>query len=130
MKLSVLTQRAQVEEQGIWRTYSGDFEVKIASTWSRKYRDLRDRKFRENLEQVRLKGESALTEEMLQEVFAHTVIVDWKGLVEEDGKKIPCTPENVLRVFQVDPRFWLWANAIADNMALYEAAAREAGTKN
>lgn len=97
-----------LEESGVWVDYGDGIEVQIRRLNSAKSRETRRR-----LEKPYTKGfrgqdmPESLQEELLNKQVAEAIVVDWKGVPDPDneGKELPCTPENVLKMVQRFPDF-------------------------
>ena len=45
-------------------------------------------------------------EQLLMNVFSESVLADWSGVDDRDGKPMVCTPENVLDLLTSCPSIW------------------------
>jgi len=109
MKLSAIRADLDKELQGAWVPYAGDIVLKIAR-WNNErcqevYRRLLD-------ERKVLLGAKELTDEqridVQKEVAAQTILVDWKGVEDDDGQPIPYSSDTALEWFR-DKELWrLW----------------------
>lgn len=97
-----------LEESGVWVDYGDGIEVCVRRMNSAKSRETRRR-----LEKPYTKGfrgqdmPESLQEELMNKQLAEAIVVDWKGIPdpENEGKMLPCTPENVLKMVSTFPDF-------------------------
>lgn len=122
----------QLEETGIWLNY-GDFKIKIARAGGS------NKRF-ENSCKNRLKGyERALqigalsndkANELMQEIYAESVILDWEGVKDEDGNTLEYNKENVLKVLKDLPELFKDLEDNSKKIALFRQDILEKDLKN
>ena len=56
-------------------------------------------------------------EELMATVYARSVVIDWEGVTDEQGNKLDCTEENIVKVFTDLPDLFEDVKAQAGNMA-------------
>lgn len=121
-----------LEEKGIWLNY-GDFKIKIARAGGG------NKRFEASCKN-RLKGyERALqigalsndkANELMQEIYAESVILDWENVTDEEGKPIPFNKENVLKVLKDLPELFKDLEENARKVALFRQDLLEDDLKN
>lgn len=67
--------------------------------------------------------------EIMHTVFAKAIILEWK-ISDEEGKDIPFTLENALRVFKDLPEFFMQIKTEAENRSNFKRQSQEAEAKN
>lgn len=65
-----------------------------------------------------------------QSVVAETVILDWKGFTDVDGKEIPYSPKYMLSVFEKYPRVFLDIQDFVSEDSKFRAEVLEETIKN
>lgn len=61
--------------------------------------------------------------------IAETVVKEW-DVTDDDGKPIPCTPENVVKEFEESPDFYRFIFDESQKLANYRIDYRDAAIKN
>lgn len=91
------------EVAGVWVEMDEGVEIRVARLNNEKARDERrklEKPYR-NFQQVPDK----VSEEIMRKVVARTVLVDWRGLTDEDGKAVPYSAEKAEELFVAYPDF-------------------------
>lgn len=139
MRLSIMKADLDLEVEGVWRTYGEGLvppgeplaEFKIARIGTPQYRAFVDKVQRKHAFAIRAGDEHAeeIVTDITNQAIARFVVIDWRGLHDDDGNEIPYSPERAYE-FLSDPEmhdFRNWVFAIAGNAHNYRAAsAREA----
>lgn len=89
------------ELNGVWVEVDNDVSFRIARLNNDKAREMRrtlEKPYR-NFQTI----PDSKSEEILRKVIAHTVLLDWKGLVDEAGEVIAHSPEAVERLLKEYP---------------------------
>jgi len=115
---------SELSREGIWLDFGG-FEIKVAATDrdNPKYASMLRRKMKPHqraIDSDSLANEVA--EDILVEVYANTVVKDWKCVTDESGEALPCTIENVIKLLKELPRLF---SAIQDESAKLQNYRRE-----
>lgn len=137
----------QLEKQGIVLDYfEFGFKVTIARAGGankkfHKVREAKAQKVHRQIENKLLSNEAA--EDILRQVYAESVILDWAVLVDEDkdewktgtmenieGELVPCNPENVLALLRDLPELWKDIKEQAESVSLFRKAEMEEQGKN
>ena len=102
------------EEEGVWVDFGDGIRVKLRRLNSAKSKEVRRRLEKPFEKQYRNGREypDSLQEELMNKQLAQAIVVDWEGIPELDqsgspidGKDMPCTPENVIRMVSQFPDF-------------------------
>lgn len=67
---------------------------------------------------------------ILREVYADTVVIGWSNVEGADGKPMPFTRENVIKLFTDLPELFADVQDQATNLALFRAEINEQDVKN
>lgn len=67
---------------------------------------------------------------LMAEIYAESVIIGWKNVVDEAGKPLPFTKENCVKLLLDLPEFFSDIQEQAQNMANFRAEALEKEAKN
>ncbi len=131
MKLSKFKTDTAAAEGGVWVTMSGDFEIKIARSNSSKFQTFfqkhargKGRRFLKGAAKGSLDSESIeALKPVMKEAAARCLIVDWRGLEEEDGTDIPYSEAKAVEIL-IDPAYEDLFNDVleaAQDQELYRA---------
>lgn len=83
----------KLEEEGQWVEFGDDISVKVARLNSERSQAVR-RKLEKPYSKIRGSIPEDIAEEILTKQVAEAVLLDWKGVTDENGKEIECTYEN------------------------------------
>lgn len=67
---------------------------------------------------------------ILRRVYAKHIVLNWEGVVDQDGNPIPCTEENIIKVFEELPDFFIDIQEQSRNIALFQDEEIEEAAKN
>jgi hypothetical protein len=129
-----------LEVDGVWNQFDESFRVRIAraSTNNLRYSKALEKAtkpFRRTLDMVSNEQQTLI----LKEVYAKTIVTGWQtmkdgewvdGINIEGDEIIPCTPENIMRVFKELPDLFTTIQQFADEAAVYRQAALDKEAKN
>lgn len=73
--------------------------------------------YRRQLDKGTLDPETS--DQIMREVYARHIVVDWDGIKDDTGKTVPCTPENVEAFFAAFPELFSDVVAYASEMATF-----------
>lgn len=95
-----------LEEEGVWVDFGDGIMVKIARITSKKSKELRRRLERPLVRKSR-GGELSIDqlEYLMTEQLSQAVVQDWKGVTDENGNELPCTPDNCRTILNKFPDF-------------------------
>lgn len=68
--------------------------------------------------------------QIMAEVYAETVIIDWKGITDENGKKLAFNRENCIKVLTDLPDLFSMIQAEAERVSNFRKEETEAEAKN
>lgn len=92
------------EKDGVWREYGGT-EFLVARQGNRKYRErfLKLYKPHERLLKGNTEAAEAKSTEIMVDVMAHTILLDWKGkiVVEKGGSPVEYSVENAKKALSL-----------------------------
>lgn len=71
-----------------------------------------------------------VSERIMREVYAQTVVLDWENVQDEDGEFLEFTHENVIAMFEALPDLFTDVVTQANKQALFRADIIEADAKN
>ena len=120
MKLSAVTASPD-RVSGVWIKFDDEgCEFKIASTTRPEFNQALDRARRGIPAFQAQKSESA--QRVYATALAEACIIDWKGVQNEDGSDMDCTPENKAKILKVPVLREFVSNA-ANDISLFQAEA-------
>ena len=93
----------KVTDEGVWKEYSGA-ELKIARAGSVEFmraKEKLERPYRKKIEKGALSID--VSRELNLKALAQTILVDWKGVEDEDGKAVPYSEEIGIQAMSDDP---------------------------
>lgn len=74
--------------------------------------------------------DTPLANKIMIEVFADTVVKDWVGVKDDDGKDLPCTRENIIDIFTQLPDLFAELRDVAAKHANFRATTLEEDVGN
>jgi len=102
MKFSQLVKESDKTEVEVWVPYGDDgLELKIRPIGSKEFDAYVNRQFK-----IRRVTKSLDEEEVGKEAAANTVLIDWRGLIDDDDQEIQYSPEQALKLFKEAHRFY------------------------
>ena len=104
MKLSKIENNLEKENEGVWLTYDGDIEVKIARFGNDRYQKIAEALYKPVKKQLQ-RGSlgSKRATELASKAVAKGIIVDWRGIEDDDGNLIPFSEEKAIE-FMLNPK--------------------------
>lgn len=126
----------QVEKEGVWVPVGKDgdkvirFRLARAGGGNTKYLkllELKTKPYRRQLQHDLV--DIKTSDEIMMEVFAETVVVDWENVLE-DGIQVPYSKEKCLAYFKELPDLFNDVREQASKAAYYRAEVMEAEAKN
>lgn len=91
------------ELNGVWIEVDDGVEWLIARLNNEKAREMRRRLEKPYRSFANIPDKA--NEEILRKVIANTVLLDWKGITDDDGKLIPYSPEKAEELLKELPDF-------------------------
>lgn len=98
-----------LEKNGVWLNY-GDCKILVARAGGANKRfealaKARLKNYQKAIQVGALSNQKAT--EIMQEIYSESVVLDWEGVTDENGKELPFSKENVLKVFKDLPDLFL-----------------------
>lgn len=123
-----------LEQEGVVQEY-GEFWIKLARAGGSnkaygKTLDKKSAKYRRAIDIGKLPDDVAVR--ILVETYAESVVKGWggDGMVERDGTPIPCTKENVIRVFTDLPDLFAAVCKDSQSIELYKSEQQKVDSGN
>ena len=110
------------EKEGVWLDLddAGSFKLARAGGGNKRYQKRLEalmKPYRRAIQTETLSDEKA--NELLRQVFADAVILDWEGVTGPDGKPLECTRENVIQLLTDLPDLFATIRDTAQNESVY-----------
>lgn len=121
------------EVAGEWFNYGPAGSIKLARAGgaNKLYQTTMERVFRPHRKQIQLDNlDPTLLDDLFQEVYARSIVLAWKGVKDRDGKDIPFSAENVIKLFKDLPDFWVEIRDQASNPSNFRDGDDEEDEKN
>lgn len=122
-----------IETTGIELQYDDGVYIKIARAGgaNKRFQKTLERKARPYRRAIQTETFSPeLAEEMLVEVYAESVILGWRGVKDEAGKKMEFSKENCIKLLTDLPDLFKDIQDQANKAALFRAVLQEDSSKN
>ena len=120
------------EKDGVWVDY-GENKFLIAMSGNRKYRErfIKLYKPHERLFKTNTEAAETKSNELLADVMAHTILLDWTGemVVEKGGAPVKYSVENAKKALLL-PRFRELIQGYSEDFSLFKAVKDEEEEKN
>lgn len=82
------------EETGVWHEFAGDIKLRIRRLSSKISQNARKEAEKPYAAQLRLKETpQEVYDSILVQQIAHGVIADWTGVIDDEGKELPYSPQ-------------------------------------
>lgn len=111
-----------LERDGVWYQFSPKIKFLLARAGGAnvKFSKVTEAKFMPHRRQLENKTiDTDLMQDLMKEIFAETVILDWVGVTDKAGKKIPCNKQNILKLFKDLPDLYKEIEDEATRLAHY-----------
>jgi hypothetical protein len=93
-KLSGIRTDPDKESSGVWVTYEDDIELKLARMNNPAFDKFLETRQGPNLGKFRKQKQTdAEQDALIKDAVAATILLDWKGIEDEDGKLVPFSKE-------------------------------------
>ena len=118
----------KAEIKGIWREIGYGASILVARKGNTKYNEL----FLEKMEQISTKKkiDDEESKYMMYEIVAKSILLDWKGIYDENEKEIEYSVEQAIKTFETCKDFYTLVFDIASNMDNYLECNLEESKKN
>lgn len=98
MALCIATQMVtdpELEKAGVWHDYEGGSRLKVARHNNEEAQSMRIELYSANKQVLEAKTDESeqKAKDLECEVLAKAVLMDWEGMVDEDGNELKCDPE-------------------------------------
>jgi hypothetical protein len=126
------TTNKEAEEEGVWVDLGDGIEIKVRRIKSPTSRKVL-RQLQAPYEHMRRTGRSlpeSVETEITRKWAAHGLLVDWKGVGDKDGKNLPFSPDNALKVLQEFDDFADDVAYFAREVETFRAKSLEDAAKN
>ncbi len=100
MKLSEASTNVSLEDDGVWVTMTGGWEAKVRSTSNINFRRMQQKQMAAHRKTF-ARGQAldpALEDQLALKRIVETILIDWRGLEDENGTPIECTKENAYKI--------------------------------
>lgn len=88
VNISALKTNPQAEEEGVWVDYENTgVKLKIARIGNPAFDKAVNKLSAPHLKKIR-NGDASLQEKLTKEAIAETILLDWKGIEDDDGKTL------------------------------------------
>lgn len=114
-------------EEGTWVTLGNGIKIKVRSPQSAHSRAVRKKLEAPHASLTRGGRElpDDVQEDLLIKQLSQSLIMDWKGVTEDDGTVIPATPENIERALRLYPFFRDDAGSVIGNRETFKTRVLE-----
>lgn len=131
MKISAFAVDEKLEVGGFWKDLGGGSSVRIARAGNRAY----NKKLRELMKPYRgpmglLEMSDETAHRVFVEAMAGTVLVDWKGLSDEDGKDVPYSEKKAIEWMLKYKEFYKIIDALSNDIANFQSNIEEVTKDN
>jgi hypothetical protein len=132
-KLSSFKTDSRKSEEGVWTEVGAGFEIRVARLGNPKYQAELKRLGKPHLHGIRRQGlESEQLKRIQAKATARYLLLDWRGLEDDDGKTIEYSYEKALELF-LDPDYNEFLDIVleaAGDMELFRVETIEDQIKN
>ena len=105
-KLSKIRIDPTAEVEGVWTTYFEDIRLKVARLNNAAHREYLKKLGRPHQTQISHGTlDNKVIEEMSREAVAHTILLDWENVLDDDGSELRYSPALGNRLFN-DPEYY------------------------
>lgn len=128
-----------LEREGLWLEYGTNsqkqpIEIKIARAGGSNETYLKKLEFRLKPHKRLIQNDASemrpIIEKVVREVYAETVILDWRGVEDRTGNPMPFSKENALKLLTDLPDLYADILEQSTKAALFRKELREADAKN
>ena len=102
-KLSNFKTDKNAEQEGVWVDYGSGFRVKLGRVGNRKFKEFMLKRGKPHMRKMQQGTMDADTADVLmREAIAQTILLDWEGLLDDNGKPIPYSKEEAKKALEID----------------------------
>ncbi len=116
------------EAEGFWHEITDTISIRMARAggMNSRFAKALEQKIRPHRRKIENEDmDITLANTIMREVFAETVVMDWKGVNDDEGKPLPCTKENVLNILTELPDLFAELREVAGRQANFRATTAE-----
>jgi hypothetical protein len=130
MRLSDFKTDLKAEEEGVWVPYGGGFEVKLGRIGNRRFKEFMMKKGKPHMRKLSSGSmDLDIADTLMRDAIAETILLDWKGLLDDDGKPIPFSKEEAKKALAIED-FYKEIFAMAQERELFSLKDDEAAQGN
>ena len=130
-KFSKLVTDGDLEIEGVWLPFEEGFDVKLARLGNTKYNEMVRRILKPYTRKIRDEElDDSIAEMAEKKAMARYVLVDWRGLEDDDGEPIEYSKETALQLFEESRDFYLEIRGMARKRGLFQQEADEEAEGN
>ena len=132
MKISNLIVDKKACSDGVWVNWIQGVKLKIARFYNPKHVALSKELSRPYRDAMNNGGEipREKIEEMATECLAKTILLDWKGMEDDDGIEVPFSQDKALELLTMIPDMADFVSAMANSANNFRQSALENASKN
>lgn len=121
----------RLETDGVWNQMGKELRIKIARARNPEYVKMFNRRARPHQHAMRNNTLSEdVAEQLMLDVEARTILVDWDGLKDADGNAVPYSPEMARDLLHAMPEFRRHVLELAEEIGNYQRKADEEAEGN
>lgn len=89
----------KLENEGVWVSISKDIKVKVAALGNKAHQEILEKLLKPYKSQIRKNLlDKELEEDIHVQAIAKTILIDWEGMTDRDGKPLPYSYENAYKL--------------------------------
>jgi len=114
----------EMERSGIWLDYGkfGSFLIARAGGSNDRFQKAMERLSRPHRKQIANETlDDDIANDLLLKAFAEAVVLSWKGIKDKDGREMPFTRDNVIKLFKDLPDLFVDVREQAQKSANYRS---------
>jgi hypothetical protein len=127
-----------IEREGLWLEYGSNsknepIQIKIARAGgsNNTYLKLLEARFKPYKRLIQNESlERPILEKVVREVYAETILLDWKGVEDREGNSLPFSKDNALKLLNDLPDLYADILEQSTKSALFRKTIQEADAKN
>lgn len=95
------------ELDGVWVEYESGFAVRVARLNNPRYKEFTLKRSKPHMRKVQARTiDAELAEDIMKDAIAHTVLLDWRGLLDDERNEIPFSPDKARELFDEAQDFY------------------------
>jgi len=131
MRLSAFKTDTKAEQDGVWVPYEHGFEVKLARIGNPRFKEFMMKNGKQQMRRLTSSQDVDLdtADELMREAIAETILLDWRGLLDDHDKPIPFSKEEARKALQIDD-FYREIFSLAQERSLFAIQDQKAAEGN